>query len=251
LSGPGENQKVGFMVIGAQKAGTTALFDYLGDDARLNLSSDKEPHFFDDESQDWSAPNYEAYHSRFAPDHPGLKGEATPIYVFWPQSLERIVAYNRDAKLILLLRDPVERAFSNWKMEYARGTETESFSVAIREGRQRLAGKPANDPDRRVFSYVERGFYGAQVQRILSLFPRPQILIELAQELKSDPAAVLGRVYDFLGLAPPAADPASRIVHAAREMNYGSKLTASDAAYLRDIYEPDQRLLEGLTGVQV
>ena len=98
------------MVIGSQKAGTTALFDYLSDDPRLNLSRDKEVHFFDDESQDWSSPDYAVYHARFDLTRPGLMGEATPIYVFWPESMERLAAYNPDARLILMLRDPAHRA---------------------------------------------------------------------------------------------------------------------------------------------
>ena len=237
------------MVIGAQKAGTTALFDYLSDDPRFNLSREKETHFFDDESQDWSAPDYAAYHAWFDMERPGLKGEATPIYVFWPGSLERLRAYNPDARLILMLRDPVQRAFSNWQMEYARGTETLPFSEAIREGRRRLAGLPPADPDRRVFTYVERGFYGAQAQRLLSLFPRGQLLIERAEDLRADPNAVVGRVCAFLGLTPPPAPIVPRIVHAARTFNYGSSLTAGDDAYLRDLYARDQALLEILTGV--
>ena len=249
MSGRGEVQKVGFMVIGSQKAGTTALFDYLRDDPRLNLSRDKEIHFFDDESQDWSSPDYAAYHARFDLTRPGLMGEATPIYVFWPKSMERLATYNPDARLILMLRDPVMRAYSGWQMEYARGVETLPFAQAIREGRARLAGKPSNHPDRRELSHVERGYYGAQVQRVLNLFPRSQLLVQRAEDLRAAPTAVIGQVCSFLGLAPPPGPVAHRNVHAAAAFDYGPGLSTDDESYLRDLYAEDQALLKILTGV--
>ncbi|MGP3699493.1 hypothetical protein [Rhodobacter sp. NSM] len=73
--------------------------------------------------------------------------------------------------LILPLRDPVERAHSHWRMEVARGNESLSFSEAIREGRARVARNG------RVFTYVERGFYGAQLERLETCFPREQVSV--------------------------------------------------------------------------
>jgi len=237
------------MVIGAQKAGTTALFDHLKDDPRLNLSKVKETHFFDNEQIDWAAPDYGVYHARFDMTRPGLKGEATPIYIYWPESLERLYAYNPRARLILMLRDPVARAFSHWQMEVARGVEKAPFAWAIRDGRRRVADAPFKHANHRVFSYVERGFYGAQIRRLLSLFPREQILIERADILKTEPDAVLGRVCALLGLDPPP--PATpRTVHAAKTMEYGSILTREDEFYLRNVYADDLNMLETLTGVR-
>ncbi|MGZ6017918.1 MAG: hypothetical protein ACXWKO_04545, partial [Phenylobacterium sp.] len=86
--------KVAFIVAGVQKGGTTALFDYLGEEPGLSLSREKEVHFFDDEAQDWAAPDYAQYHANFAPFDGRLRGEATPIYLYWRSSLERIFAYN-------------------------------------------------------------------------------------------------------------------------------------------------------------
>lgn len=243
-------RKVDFVVIGAQKAGTTALFDHLSDDARLNLSTVKETHFFDNESVDWAAPDYGPYHAYFDGEHSGPKGEATPIYIFWPDSLERLKAYNPAARLILMLRDPVRRAFSHWQMEYARGVETLSFAQAIREGRARLDGTPANHPDRRVLTYVERGFYGRQVKRLLELFPRDQLLVLRADDLRRNPTAALARVYGLIGMDAPPGPVAPRDVHVARDFDYGSTLTPEDGGYLTGLYAEDQALLEVLTGVR-
>ena len=244
------SRKVEFVVIGAQKAGTTALFDHLGDDPRLNLSAVKETHFFDDETIDWSAPDYDRYHRHFDLTRPGPMGEATPIYIFWPRSLERLAAYNPDCRLILMVRDPVERAFSHWQMEYARGVEALSFAQAIRDGRRRLDGLADNHPARREFTYVERGFYGAQVERLLTLFPRDQLLVLRADDLRREPAGPLAAVSAFLGLAPLADPVAPREVHAARTFDYGSVLTDADRQHLEAIYAADQARLEVLTGIR-
>jgi hypothetical protein len=209
-----EGEKVSFIIAGVQKGGTTALFDYLGEEPGLSLSTAKEIHFFDDEGQDWVAPDYSAYHANFAADDGRPRGEATPIYLYWPNSLERIAAYNPAMKLIVMLRDPVERAWSHWKMEFARGAETQPFAWCIREGRQRLFDAESWGVHRE-FSYVERGFYAEQLARTFDLFPRDQVLVERAEDLRAAPGPVLERVRAFLGL-PPGAAPAAREVHLRR-----------------------------------
>ena len=239
--------RVNFLIIGAQKGGTTALFDYLGDYPDVALADEKELHFFDDETQDWANPDYGAYHAHFpAPDGRPC-GEATPIYCYWPNSLERIAAYNPAIKLILVLRDPVQRAWSGWRMEYARGTETHPFAWCIREGRQRLFDA---DPwgHHREFSYVERGFYGEQVERVYGLFPRDQILVLTSDGLRRDPATALDAVRVFLGLSP-APTPAPREIHVGQEIAYPSELTDEDVAWLRTLYAADNRRLLELTSI--
>ncbi len=240
------DRRISFIVAGVQKAGTTALYDYLAEDPNIGLSKVKEAHFFDDESVDWAAPDYAPYHAQFV-DGPLIRGEATPIYLYWPRSLERIAAYNPQIKIIVMLRDPVERAWSHWKMEYARGAETEPFAWCIRQGRRRLLyAEPWGV--HREFSYVERGFYGEQIERLLSLFPREQVLIAQADDLRRDPNATLAAINAFLGAPAPAA-VTPRDVHVGREMDYRSELTSEDAAYLRTLYARDQARLEALTGL--
>ena len=127
-------KRVEIVIGGVQKAGTTSLFRYL--QAHPDLLPPlraKELHFFDDEALDWSEPNYELFHAAFGDAGANRKAyEATPIYLFWPPSLQRIRAYNPGMKLIFLFRDPIERAWSNWKMEINRQRETLPFHVAIR-----------------------------------------------------------------------------------------------------------------------
>jgi hypothetical protein len=242
------DERVAFLIAGVQKGGTTALFDYLAEEPGLALSAVKETHFFDDEARDWAAPDYGAYHAQFGPFDGRPRGEATPIYTYWPGSLERIAAYNPAMKLIVVLRDPVERAWSHWRMEYARGAETRPFAWCIREGRQRLFDADPWGFDRE-FSYVERGYYGEQMERLFGLFPRDQVLVLRSDDLRRDPGPALAAVRALLGL-PPGAAPAPRDAHVGREMDYGGELTAEDSEWLRRIYARDQARLEALTGVR-
>jgi hypothetical protein len=242
------DERVAFLIAGVQKGGTTALFDYLAEEPGLSLSRTKEVHFFDDEAQDWSAPDWAAYHAQFAPFDGRPRGEATPIYLYWPGSLERIHGYNPAMKLIVVLRDPVQRAWSHWRMEYARGAETKPFAWCVREGRQRLFdAEPWGF--HREYSYVERGFYGEQYERLFGLFPKDQVLTLTSDALRADPAAALAAVRSFLGLAQGPA-PTHREVHVGREMDYGAELTTEDVAWLREVYAQDQQRLAALAGVR-
>lgn len=247
---PGQG-RIGFLVAGVQKGGTTALFDYLVEHPALSLPVIKEAHFFDDEtSVDWSRPDYGPYEAMFS-DPPGagrLRGEATPIYLYWPNSLERIAAYNPEMRLILIFRDPIERAISHWKMEYARGAETEPFAWCIREGRARVATDPSAPGYHRVHSYVERGFYGAQLRRLLSIFPREQLLFLRSDDLKADPERILRTVCDFLN-APPFANVEAKESHVAKNIDYGADVSKEDRSYLKSIFSEDQIIFNQLSGL--
>lgn len=243
------DRKVDFLVAGVQKGGTSALFEYLRELPGIQMPAVKEAHFFDEEQAvDWSNPDYSAYHALFTPDD-RLRGEATPIYIYWPNALERIARYNRAMKIILLFRDPVQRAWSHWKMEYAKRKETRPFAWCIREGRERMMdGDPAAPGHHRVFSYVERGFYGVQVARLFTLFPREQCLLLRSEALQHEPQATITEVCRFLDVSPPASI-ARRTVHAAREIAYPSKLEAEDRALLANLYHKDMARFEALSGL--
>ena len=236
---------VDFIVVGVQKAGTTALFDYLLDDPAYSLSKVKEVHFFDDESVNWAAPDYAPYHAQFDWERPAIRGEATPIYLYWPRSLERIAGYNPQVRLVVMLRDPVQRAWSHWRMETSRGVETRPFSWCIRQGRARLF---ESEPwgVHREFSYVERGFYGEQIERLFSIFPPEQVLILTAEELRQDPSKRLATLNQFLGVAPRGVVK-HRDVHVGQEI--GGALDQADIALLREVFAADMARLKALTGV--
>ena len=190
---------VRFVVAGMQKAGTTALHHYLCSHQELFLPPQKELHFFDNEvSVDWDNPNYDEYEINYFNNKNKICGEVTPIYSFWPNSLERIYAYNSNMKFILMIRDRAERAYSHWAMEASRGFENLSFSDAIRSGRNRYNHIHVNSRMNRIVSYVERGFYAPQINRIFSLFGKNNLLIINNESLLFKPENTLRLICDFL-----------------------------------------------------
>src|SRR2546429_7073426 len=126
-------QKVDFLVAGAQKSGTTALNYYLRRHPYIALPIKKELHFFDnDELFAGGNVSYEPLHEMFQPARPGgIAGENTPIYLYWRPALPRIRDYNPAMKFIVILRNPIERAFSQWNMQRTRGIEPCDFLDAV------------------------------------------------------------------------------------------------------------------------
>jgi hypothetical protein len=245
--------KAGFLVAGVQKGGTSTLHAYLEQHRQIGLGGSKELHFFDDETLDWDAPDYRRYHRSF-PVYPEatISGECTPVYFFWPPSLERIHAYSPDVRFIVVFRNPIDRAFSQWAMAYARREDTQLFDDAIRGGRQRVADAGETGHSQRVHSYVERGFYGAQMRRFLSLYPRAQILPLTSEELFKDHRSALAKVTEFLGVSPYPADlEAQHVNRKKKRVEYPSVLTRTDAALLADVYRDDLAEFQALSGLDV
>lgn len=247
MGGAHGGDRLGFLVAGVQKAGTSALHDYLREVPDLQLPACKEAHYFDDEATvDWRAPDPTPLHALFEDDG-RLRGEATPITLYWPNALERARAYNPALKLVLLFRDPVERAFSHWRMEWARGKETLPFARAIRDGRERMADAVPYPGFHRVFSYVERGFYGRQLDHARALFPPRRILCLPHALLDREPDEAVRRVCAFLDVPPPGRRLEPRRVRAAPDVAYPSRLEAEDVAYLRATFADDARRFHALS----
>ncbi|WP_067500918.1 sulfotransferase [Actinoplanes sp. TFC3] len=199
-----------FLIAGVPKAGTTALHAALVRHPGLFLPTVKEPKFFLSDGRPpatggpgdvqtyqehvWRRADYEAL---FAPAPPHtLKGEATPFYLYDHGSHERIRALIPGAKLVVLLRDPVDRAHSNWTHLWNAGLEPEAdFLTACRAEDRRKAAGWAD-----FWHYVSLGLYGRQVQHLFKVFPREQVLLLRYRELKDAPAATLDRVCSFLGV---------------------------------------------------
>jgi len=230
---------VDFLICGTQKGGTTALHEYLANHPDLCLSANKELHFFDNEEMfQQGAPNYAAYHAAFLHRKPQqLAGESTPIYMYWDPIPQRLKTYNAKLKLIVLLRDPIERAYSHWNMERARNAENLSFWDAIRNESQRIPRRLTQE--HRVYSYVERGFYLAQLLRLWAHFPRSSVLVLRTEELKRDPQATLRLATDFLGVGPlQQVQPKN-----ANATPYLAPLSPAERAYLHGVFDGETRRL--------
>ncbi|RWC32686.1 hypothetical protein [Mesorhizobium sp.] len=240
---------MGLIVGGVQKAGTTSLFGYLSEHPQMATPSVKETHFFDDETHNWSKPDYLRLESLFS-ENIGVRigFEVTPIYLFWPPSLERIKRYNPGIKLVFIFRDPIERAWSQWRMETDRQLEHLPFHLAIRQGRWRLKGVNQTDPAWRVHSYVERGFYARQLQRLFALFPRDNVLLLRSLDLLGDHQDTLNAIACFLSIQPfPPLAP--RTDHLGRKRE--NELRPEDVAYLREIFYDDTVEFSKLSGLSV
>jgi len=235
---------VNFVIGGTQKGGTSALDSFLRQHPQICMpKSRKEVHFFDYEANFGARPAYRKYHENFRPgaEHVVI-GEATPIYMYWEPAPYRIWSYNPEMKWILVLRNPVERAFSAWNMEKERGEESFSFEDAVAKEAARC--RRALPLQHRVFSYIDRGFYAHQVRRIFNIFGSARCLILLNEDLKSDHANTMRNVFDFLGVDRSFVPTAAKIF----EQKYRQTLTREMSRKLSDTFYFDMKELECLIG---
>lgn len=231
------DRRLDFIVCGVQKAGTTALDSYLRKHSQLFMAEKKEIHFFDNKMMSkWGDRlSYLYLHSFFNGSNSSqLLGEATPIYFWWNGAVERIFKYNSKIKLIVVFREPIQRAFSHWNMEFQRGNETRSFSDAIRSD--------VCKKQDRIRSYVDRGFYARQLKNLYSYFPKRQVLCLKQEDLMCSPETELNRIAKFLGI--DKFEGCRKMTVHSRE--YEFSLLADDVQYLKSVYKDDIKNLEAM-----
>ena len=206
-----------FIVIGAMRCGTTSLYRYITDHPRIAPAFKKEVHFYDlhyADGLDWYRTHFPLKVSQRLSARgydPGfITGEASPYYLFHPGVPARVKQHSPDAKLLVILRNPVDRAFSHYQQQVRSGTEKLSFEEALEREEERLHGEVEkmladeryNSYNHRHYSYVSRGVYADQLERWFQLFPREQFLIFNSEQLYREPAATMERVFRFLGVLP-------------------------------------------------
>lgn len=238
------SRTVGFVIGGTQKGGTSALAAYLNEHPQICMARRKEVHFFDnDKLFHGNGPDYSEYHSAFYPeDSHELIGEATPIYMYWHDAPKRIWEYNSNMKWILLLRNPIERAYSHWNMERSRNADTMPFWHAIQNESERC--REALPYQHRVYSYVDRGFYLEQLRRIWRYFPTTQVAILKSEYLRSKPNEALRHLCDFLEVEH-LGDVEDKSVHS---LPYEDDMSDRERHYLRLVFEHEIRGLERVLG---
>jgi hypothetical protein len=182
-----------FLIIGSQKAGTTSLYEVLRRHPDVTMARKKEIHFFiHDRLYRQGLARYERFFWNGKPDSRAI-GEATPGYLCYPQVPERIRRSLPEARLVLTVRNPIERAHSQYW--YARRHLAES--LAFEEAVDRYL-EEEYDPARP--GYFSRGFYMRYIRSYLALFPREQLHVIRFEELVRDPRATYGRLFRFLGV---------------------------------------------------
>jgi hypothetical protein len=183
-----------FLIIGAMRSGTTSLHRYLLEHPAVFLPRAKEMHFFDDRYN----LGLEWYASQFSIAGPESRiGEATPNYMHDPVALDRISKIMPEARLVVILRNPVDRAYSHYWHNRARGREPLSFEEAIAAEPERLA---RSRQDRRTYSYVDRGRYYEQLMMIRDRLPNAHVFVCLFDDLVRDPRSLFAGLCEFLGV---------------------------------------------------
>lgn len=245
-----------FIIIGAQKGGTSSLFHYLSQHPQIEPSSVKEVHFFDgglDPKVDTYAKGVSWYRKHF-PLRMNLKrdciaGEASPLYLFNPLAPARISGLLPDVKLIVLLRDPTERAISHYFHEKRKKRESLPLMEALEREESRMrpvieAGR-LRSKDYIHHSYKSRGLYLAQIERFLKFFRREQLLIVSSEDFFEQPQNILRQVFEFLEVDD------SYEVQDMKPMNVGHNRTDAPAEaydYLREYFLPHNKLLYEFLG---
>jgi hypothetical protein len=239
------------LIIGAQKAGTTALHDILQAHSKIDAARRKELHFFNNDG--WYAHRYRRPYSMLFPprdrtnrDH--LFFEATPEYLYHPQGPARIRAYNPAMKLIVLLREPAARARSAWAMsrhvlnEDKQGyPEERSFAQCVAESM--ALGTQANaltDPR----GYLGRGLYAQQLERVFAHFDRKQVLILENRVLLDAHEQTMEKILNFLGL-PREELPFRKVFSSAIDTE---QLYPAEMAALKHYFKPHNEALFALLG---
>lgn len=182
-----------FFIAGAMRSGTTSLTRYLDAHPDVFMAKPKEIHFFDlkfDKGLEWYSRHFIAAGASAA------VGEATPSYMYLPEAIRRMATRVPDARLIVVLRDPVDRAYSHYWLRRNLGSEQLDFRSAIAEDAERVA---MGDP-RRSCPYLDMGRYLRQLQTICEHYPRAALHVVLLDELRDDPAATYASLCQHLGI---------------------------------------------------
>ncbi len=247
-----------FIIIGARCCGTTSLFRYLRPHPELILAVRKEVHFFDDHYDagiNWYRAHFPLYLQRMARRMVGRKlvtGEASPYYLFHPLAARRAAEWVPGARLVLLLRHPVDRAYSQYQQARLDGLEDLPFETAIDQEPSRLEGEEARlaagelveSLPHKQYSYLARGHYAEQLEVWLDQFARERLLILSSEALFTTPEATMNRVCTFLGLEapPPATYPAHNVG------GYDQQMSPSTRRRLLQYFAPHNKRLFELIG---
>lgn len=196
--------KVNFFIVGAPKAGTTSLYYYLNEHPQVEMSSQKEPDYFSDAAIQEQGLYYnkkridteEKYNGLFNTQRKDvIFGEGSVSYLFYPNVAQDLKAYNSMAKIIIILRNPIDRAFSHYLMDYRLGLVSDSFEDII--------NKKSKHKNAQLFyqQYIKVGEYATQLKRYFDIFDKENILLVDYEDFKSDVAGTVKSVYSFLEIS--------------------------------------------------
>lgn len=236
-----------FLIAGAPRAGTTFLYEVLDEHPEVYLAKPRnpEPKFFliDDEFQKGLGYYSEKYFAGV--EGQAAVGEKSTNYLENGQVAGRIRSLLPQVKLLFTLRNPIERALSNYLWSKKNGLETLSFEEAVEQEQAREAQYPAAYRYSRPFSYVSRGMYAAHLRPYLAAFPAAQIKVVLLEDLEAKPQEEIDEICRFLGVAArQSSGDLHRRVNSARQGD--EQVGDATRGKLRDIYRAPNRELADL-----
>jgi len=246
-----------FLVIGAQKCGTTSLYAYLTQHPSVSPAFEKEVRYFNDHyenGENWYKAHFPTNYYKYLMTRRDaarfVTGEGEPSYLPNPIVPQRAFELMPSVKLIVMLRNPVDRAYSHYQHRFSRGRETRTFEEVVETDKEILKdgfdGLPTGDYRRLGhlhYSYLPRGFYADQIETWMEVFPKEQFLIIRAEDFFSDTQSIFDEVLAFLGL------PKHRLERNERHNvgKYDRSMSATTRQDLADyFYQHNQRLSEYL-----
>ena len=261
-----------FLIIGTQKGGTSSLYKYLVQHPQIAPALVKEIHFFDNHTRAYNfGKGMVWYRSHFLYGFQNIltslifkqnivTGEATPDYIFDPNAPRRVAEHLPKSKLIVLLRNPIDRAYSHYlhnvraSKSYDPGRETLSFEDAIAKEEERLKGekeKLLQDPsyfsyNYLHYSYLSKGVYVDQLKNWFELFPKENFLILKSEDFFANPPEIFNQVLEFLNLQKWELLE-YKAYNTRKKDEVG--LNPSTRAFLKDYFQPYNQSLCQLTGI--
>jgi len=259
-----------FLIIGAQRCGTTSLYYYLMEHPQIVPGTAKELHFFDEryaKGMRWYRAQFPTTVQKYYAEHirkrDFITGEATPAYLLHPYAAERISKVLPDVKLIVLLRNPVDRAYSqHWLMTRVNG-ETLSFEEALEreqavinsEREKILADGNRSSQTFRSFSYLTRGMYVDQLQNWMNYYPKERFLILKSEDMYKNPTDAIKQTLEFLGLPGQniTTNKEYKQYRLAQKVGYQNnerppKMKPETRQYLLDFFKPYNARLQEFSG---
>jgi hypothetical protein len=198
-----------FLIIGTERGGTTSLYNYLAAHSRVRRALRKEINFFDENySKGWAW--YLAHFPIYNQKDDFLTGEASPSYLFFPEVPSRVATHLPDTRIIVLLRNPVDRAYSHYHHEASLGYEALSFEDALsrevstdKDGNWQLTDLRSRGLfASRHYSYLSKGIYIRQLRRWMEVLPRSRFFVAKSEDFFQNPSHVFSQVLEFLHLSP-------------------------------------------------
>lgn len=249
-----------FLILGAAKAGTTSLFYYLSQHPNISTPiRKKEVHYFDlnyNRGIDWYRNHFPQSNKRIigAAGVRNICFEASPSYMIYPPALERIKKDLPSVKLIVLLRDPVERAYSHYRHNVRRGREKLSFGEALEAETERTSTKSQKtgnlefetiSPGYRYFSYMQSSLYTQKIKNIFEIFGKESVFLIKSRDLLSNPQSITDGSFRFVGV-----DPLEKNIDFAQK-NTGKSIEIEEIIkrQMEKFFKSDLQNLKTLTGI--